>query len=126
MANFTKFPNSKTCTQTGAVVIILTIVVTFQLICYSHLPPQQYSPGDKALIENLNILLSSIEELYETGKFNGPEERFFAIVEKTASVRPVSVLLLKAGLHSTSRWADSIGARIVRVFLRATKGRFLK
>ena len=108
-------------------VIILTIVVVlFQLIYYSHLPPQQYSPGDKSLIENLNILLSSIEELYETGKFNGPEERFFAIVEKTASVRPVSLLLLKAGLHATSRWADSIGARIVLVFLRATEGRFVK
>ena len=106
--------------------IILTTVVTFQLVYYSHLHSQQYSPGDKALIENLNILLSSIEELYETGKFNGPEERFFAIVEKTASVRPVSVLLLKAGLHATSCRADSIGARIVGVFLRATKGRFVK
>ena len=82
-------------------VIILTIaVVIFQLIYYCHLPSQQYSPGDKALIENLNILLSSIEELYEVGKFNGPEERFFAIVEKTASVRPVSVLHSKVGLHT--------------------------
>ena len=42
------------------------------------------------MIENLHTLLTSIEDLYETGRFNGPEERFFGIVEKTASMRPVS------------------------------------
>ena len=50
-----------------------------------------YSPGDNALIENLHILLTSVEDLYETGKFNGPEERFFGLVEKSASMRPVSM-----------------------------------
>jgi len=38
---------------------------------------QEYNPGDNALIENLHILLISIEDLYEAGKFNGPEEGFF-------------------------------------------------
>ncbi|KAJ7372751.1 Tuberous sclerosis 2-like protein [Desmophyllum pertusum] len=49
---------------------------------------EEYSPGDNVLIENLHILLTSIEDLYETGKFNGPEERFFGMVEKSASMRP--------------------------------------
>lgn len=47
-----------------------------------------HSPGDNSLIESLHNLLTSIEELYEAGKFNGPEERFFALVEKSASMRP--------------------------------------
>lgn len=42
------------------------------------------------MIENFHSLLTSIEELYETEKFNGPEERFFNIVEKVSSNRPVS------------------------------------
>ena len=42
------------------------------------------------MIENLHILFTSIEELFETDKFNGPEERFFALIEKSASKRPVS------------------------------------
>ncbi|XP_067044886.1 tuberin-like isoform X1 [Acropora muricata] len=47
-----------------------------------------YSPGENSLIENLHILFTSIEELFETDKFNGPEERFFALIEKSASKRP--------------------------------------
>ncbi|XP_015768229.1 PREDICTED: tuberin-like [Acropora digitifera] len=47
-----------------------------------------YSPGENSLIENLHILFTSIEELFETNKFNGPEERFFALIEKSASKRP--------------------------------------
>jgi len=78
------------------IIVVLTLIVLacsyFQLTCYSYLSSQQYSPGDNALIENLHILSTSIEDLYEAGKFNGPEERFFAIVEKSASKRPVSII----------------------------------
>ena len=41
-------------------------------------------------MENLHILLFNVEDLYESGKFNGPEERFFALVEKSAGMLPVS------------------------------------
>ena len=76
----------------GCCIIILKFQrLCSKVICSSHLFPQEYSPGDNVLIENLHILLTSIEDLYETGKFNGPEERFFGMVEKSASMRPVSM-----------------------------------
>ena len=50
---------------------------------------QRSSSADNSLVENLHILLTYIEDLYESGRFNGPEERFFSIVERCASKRPV-------------------------------------
>jgi hypothetical protein len=41
-------------------------------------------------VENLHILLNYIEELVENGKYRGSEERFYDIVEKCSSKRPVS------------------------------------
>lgn len=49
---------------------------------------EEISPPDNVLIENLHILLFNVEDLYESGKFNGPEERFFALVEKSAGMLP--------------------------------------
>jgi len=42
-----------------------------------------------------------VEDLYESGKFNGSEERFFNMVEKTASMRPVSSLANSNNLSNT-------------------------
>lgn len=64
-------------------------ITTYSFLYFSS--SQVYSQGDNALIENFHILLTSIEDLYEAGKFSGPEERFFGLVEKSASMRPVSV-----------------------------------
>ena len=64
---------------------------------------QEYTPGENGLIENLHTLLTSIEDLYETGKFNGPEERFFGMVEKTASMRPVSSSANATNLSNTPK-----------------------
>ncbi|PFX22959.1 tuberin-like [Stylophora pistillata] len=49
---------------------------------------KEISPSENTLIENLHILLFSIEDLYESGKFNGPEERFFGLVEKSPGSLP--------------------------------------
>ncbi|RMX59744.1 hypothetical protein pdam_00021002 [Pocillopora damicornis] len=49
---------------------------------------EEISPPDNVLIENLHILLFNVEDLYESGKFNGPEERFFALLEKSAGMLP--------------------------------------
>ena len=45
---------------------------------------------DSTLVENFHTLLNYIEELVESGKYRGSEERFYDIVEKSSSKRPVS------------------------------------
>lgn len=71
------------------------------------------------MIENFHSLLTSIEELYETEKFNGPEERFFNIVEKVSSNRPVSktalVVVISTKFLQRERRSKDYHDRLVRM-----------
>ena len=71
------------------------------------------------MIENFHSLLTSIEELYETEKFNGPEERFFNIVEKVSSNRPVSktalVVVISTNFLLRERRSKDYHDRLVRM-----------
>lgn len=71
------------------------------------------------MIENFHSLLTSIEELYETEKFNGPEERFFNIVEKVSSNRPVSktalVVVISTKFLLRERRSKDYHDRLVRM-----------
>lgn len=77
------------------------------------------------MIENLHTLLTSIEDLYETGKFNGPEERFFGMVEKTASMRPVSSSANSNNLSYTLNTANQVFEKMCHLTMPISLTKFI-
>ncbi|XP_032221463.2 tuberin-like isoform X2 [Nematostella vectensis] len=63
---------------------------------------QANAQPENSLIENHHILLNAVEELMETSKFNGSEERFFTIVERCASKRPENSVHLLVSFKAQS------------------------
>lgn len=47
---------------------------------------------NEPLKRTIHDLLSTIEDLYNAGKFDGSAERFFGIIERCSSQRPVSYI----------------------------------